>query len=301
MTFALSEESRYVADGGLETDLIYHHGLDLPGFASFPLLQDEIGRAHLTDYYDGYAVIADRAGAGLLLEAPTWRANPDWGATLGYDALALDQINQAAIGFLRHIRQRWTGVAEVVVSGVVGPRGDGYVAGERPEISEAARYHRPQLEAFAAARADLAHAMTMTTATEATGIVHSANEVGLPIAISFTVETDGLLPDRTPLGVAIAEVSSAGPVAYFGVNCAHPDHIAGALGEDASRVIAALRPNASRLTHAELDAAEELDEGDIPNLYAAVNSLRHQLPALRIIGGCCGTDSRHVAALWGVS
>lgn len=300
MAFVLSGESRYVADGGLETDLIYHHGLDLPAFASFPLLEDETGRGHLTAYYDGYAAIAERAGAGLLLEAPTWRANPDWGATLDYDAHALDRVNQAAIDFLRHLRQRWTGVAEVVVSGVIGPRGDGYVAGESPTADESARYHRPQIEAFAAAGADLAHAMTMTTATEAAGIVHAGNKAGLPVAISFTVETDGRLPDGTPLGTAITQVAGTGQVAYFGVNCAHPDHIAGGLDDDTALAVAALRPNASRLTHAELDAAEKLDEGDIPDLRAALNSLRHRLPALRIVGGCCGTDARHVAALWDV-
>lgn len=305
MTFALSGQTRYVADGGLETDLLYHRGVDLPGFASFPLLEHEVGRGHLADYYEGYAAIARRAGAGLLLEAPTWRANPDWGATLGYDASALDRVNRAAIAFLRSLRQRWTDLDEVVLSGVVGPRGDGYVAGERPAVDEAARYHRPQLEAFAGAGADLAHAMTMTTAAEAAGIVRAANDAGLPVAISFTVETDGRLPDGTTLGNALDEVAAAGQVAYFGVNCAHPDHIARGLDDSAAAAIAAqaivaLRPNASRLTHAELDVATELDEGDIPDLRSTLDALRDQLPAVRIVGGCCGTDARHVAALWGV-
>jgi homocysteine S-methyltransferase len=301
MTFVVSSESRYVTDGGLETDLIHHRGLNLPAFAAFPLLEHESGRGHLTDYYDEYAAIAARSSVGLLLEAPTWRANPDWAATLGYEPHDLDRVNRSAIEFLRHIRHRWVDVDEVVVSGVVGPRGDGYIAGERPEVSEAARYHRAQMEAFAAAGADLAHAMTMTCAEEAAGIVQAANEAGLPIAISFTVETDGRLPDRTPLGVAIEEVESTGQVAYFGVNCAHPDHIArGLTDSSAVRAIAALRPNASRLTHAELDAAETLDEGDIPGLRVALDSLRPHLPGLRIVGGCCGTDARHVAALWAI-
>ncbi|MEU8006853.1 homocysteine S-methyltransferase family protein [Catellatospora sp. NPDC049111] len=301
MAFDPSDGNRYVTDGGLETDLIYHYGLDLPGFASFPLLEDGSGREHLTAYYDGYAAIADRVGSGLLLEAPTWRANPDWGATLGYDAAALDRINRTAIEFLQHLRPRWTGIDQVVLSGAIGPRGDGYIAGERPETAEAARYHRPQLEAFAAAGADLAHAMTMTTPAEAAGIVHAAHEVGLPVAISFTVETDGRLPDGTTLGAALTEVAAAGQVAYFGVNCAHPDHIAqGLLDAPATQVITALRPNASRLSHAELDAAEALDEGDLADLRATLDEIRPHLPGLRIVGGCCGTDARHVAALWHV-
>ena len=86
-----------VTDGGTETDLIFHHGVDLPEFAAFPLLDSVDGRALLTDYYAGYAEIARLPDAGLVLEAPTWRANPDWGAKLGYDAAALARVNRAAI------------------------------------------------------------------------------------------------------------------------------------------------------------------------------------------------------------
>lgn len=300
MTFALSAESRFVSDGGMETDLIYHRGVDLPSFASFPLIEDAAGRNHLADYYDGFAAIAVRAGAGLLLEAPTWRANPDWGATVGYDTSALDRVNRAAIEFLWEIRQRWTEIEQVAVSGVIGPRGDGYVAGERHDVVTSAQYHRPQIKSLAAAGADLAHAMTMTNSAEAAGIVQAANDVGLPVAISFTVETDGRLPDGSSLDRAIADVSAVGTAAYFGINCAHPDHIAVGLDTPAAQSIAALRPNASRLTHAELDVATDLDEGDVAELRAGLDSLREMLPGLQILGGCCGTDARHVAALWGV-
>ena len=116
--------ARFVTDGGMDTDLIFHHGVDLPEFAAFPLLEDERGRDLLAGYYDGYAAIARRAGAGLLLEAPTWRANPDWGARVGYDADALSRVNAAAIGWLAGLRDRYAdSTGAVLVSGTVGPRG----------------------------------------------------------------------------------------------------------------------------------------------------------------------------------
>jgi homocysteine S-methyltransferase len=293
----------FVTDGGLETDLIFHHGLDLPAFAAFPLVEGEPGRTALRGYYADYAEIARRAGVGLMLESPTWRANPDWGASLGYDADALDRANRKSIELLRALRNEYA-VPETLISGAIGPRGDGYVAGEAMEPDEAARYHSAQIESFAEAGADVVSAYTLTGPEEAVGVVRAARRVGLPVAISFTVETDGRLPDGTPLGQAIdlVDADDGGPDWYL-VNCAHPTHMEpGLSGEGRWRErIAGLLPNASTLTHAELDAAEELDEGDPAELAAAIDDLRPLLPSLSIVGGCCGTDARHVAALWGVA
>ena len=290
----------WVTDGGLETDLIFHRGIDLPDFASFPLLEDEGGRAMLLDYYRGYAEVAARAGAGLLLETPTWRANGDWGARLGYDAGALHRVNGDAVTFLRDLAAE-VDITDVLVVGVVGPRGDGYLAGDL-EADRYADYHRPQLVAFAEAGADLATAYTLTTVAEATGIVRAAQDVGLPVGISFTVETDGRLPDGTALGEAIEslDAATAGAAAHLLVNCAHPDHVSPGIDPAAPWVtrIAGLRLNSSRLSHAELDEADELDEGDLSDLADRTRALAGALPAVRIIGGCCGTDSRHVAAMW---
>ena len=227
-TWQLPETARgWVTDGGLETDLIFHRGLDLPDFASFPLLDDPDGRQVLADYYRAYAVVAARAGAGLLLETPTWRANGDWGARLGYDADALARVNRDAVEHLRAL-------AEDVpdeVDGVpwwraVGPRGDGYLAGDL-DADRYADYHRAQLAAFAEAGADLATAYTLTTVAEATGIVRAAADAGLPVAVSFTVETDGRLPDGTDLGTAVERLDAATDTgaAHLLVNCAHPDHV----------------------------------------------------------------------------
>jgi S-methylmethionine-dependent homocysteine/selenocysteine methylase len=292
---------RYVSDGGLETDLIFNHGVDLPEFASFPLVEDQGGRSLLRSYYDGYAAIARRAGAGLTLESPTWRANPDWGATVGYDAAALDRVNRAAIGFLDQLRESYADIDDVRIIGAIGPRGDGYVAGEKADPDEAADYHSGQVEAFAAAGADLVAAYTMTGPEEGVGIARAARRVGIPVLIGFTVETDGRLPDGTSLSEAVALVEAEEAPDGFIVNCAHPTHIAPAVenGEWRRRIVQ-VNPNASTLSHAELDAAEELDTGDLQLLATSYNALRARLPGLAIVGGCCGTDTRHVAALWGL-
>lgn len=292
----------WVTDAGLETDLIFHRGIDLPDFAAFPLVEDEQGRRELDSYYRGFVEVAAGAGAGLLLETPTWRANPDWGARLGYDAEALRRVNVRAVEALRalaaEVRDR---VADVQVVGSVGPRGDGYVAGE-VDADQAADYHRAQLAAFAEAGADLATAYTLTTVAEAIGVVRAGGDVGLPVAVAFTVETDGRLPDGTPLGAAVTALDeqTAAGAAHLLVNCAHPDHVAGGIDDGAPWLarVAGVRVNSSRLSHAELDEAEELDEGDLADLAATTRALLDRLPAARIVGGCCGTDVRHVAAMW---
>jgi S-methylmethionine-dependent homocysteine/selenocysteine methylase len=292
----------YVSDGGLETDLIFNHGVDLPEFASFPLLEDERGRALLRAYYDAYADVARRAGAALTLESPTWRANPDWGARLGYDADGLARANAAAIGFLRALRHGYADLPDVRIIGAIGPRGDGYVAGEQADPDEAAEYHAPQVSALARAGADLVASYTLTGPEEGVGIVRAARSAGVPVLVGFTVETDGRLPDGTLLRDAIAQVDAADAPDGFVVNCAHPTHIAPGLadgGDWLSRIVQ-VNPNASTQSHAELDAAEELDTGDLGLLSRSYDELRPLLPGLRVVGGCCGTDARHVAALWGV-
>lgn len=289
-----------VGEGGLETDLLFHHGFDLPEFAAFPLLDDADGVAALERYYDGYVAIAERAGHGLLLETPTWRANPDWAEKVGYDSAALDKANRQAVGFMRQVQER-AGLDRSLVVGIHGPRGDGYVAGDRPDPDEAAAYHSVQARSFAAEGVDLLHAMTISTPEEAIGVVRAARSVGLPVTVSFTVETDGRLPAGTPLAEAVARVDAVAAPDWFGLNCAHPTHVAPAFDGGAwQQRIAGLRPNASTLTHEELNAMEVLDEGDLGLLTRSLDGLRAQLPNLAVVGGCCGTDARHVAALWSV-
>lgn len=290
----------YLTDGGLETTLIFHEGLDLPAFAAFPLLERAEGRALLERYYRGYFDIAARADRGFVLDLPLWRANADWGHELGYDAAALRSICQTATEVARRWRADWeTPESPIVLNGVVGPRGDGYHAGEAMAVSDAEAYHAPQIAAMAGV--DMVSAITLTYAAEATGVARAALALGLPVVISFTVETDGRLPSGQPLGEAIAEVDAetGGAVLYYMINCAHPDHFSSAVaGTDAWRGrIGGLRSNASRMSHAELDEAETLDAGDPVEFGTLHSDLAGQLPRLRVLGGCCGTDTRHVACL----
>ena len=298
----LSSDRVFLTDGGLETTIVFHSGIDLPAFAAFPLLADESGRATLRDYFERYLAVAREQATGFVLDTATWRSNPDWGAELGYDAAALDRVNRDAVAFARELRDgAGHSPAPIVVNGVVGPRGDGYVVDALMPAEEAQAYHSAQVGSFAAAGADMVSAITMTYAGEAIGIARAAAAAGIPAAISFTVETDGRLPSGQPLGEAIAEVDTATDAspAYYMINCAHPSHFAGVLetgGEWLDR-IAGLRANASSMSHAELDEADELDEGDPAELGADYAALRPRLRNVSVLGGCCGTDERHVAAV----
>jgi S-methylmethionine-dependent homocysteine/selenocysteine methylase len=291
----------FITDGGLETTLIFHHGLDLPAFAAFDLLTNDEGIEQLRRYYEPYAGIARRHGVGLVLESPTWRANPDWAAEIGYSLDELDALNRKAIALMGDLRDEHALTAPVVISGCVGPQGDGYSPTTLLTADEAQRYHARQIGTFADTVADMVTAITMTYPEEAIGVARAAAEVGLPVVISFTVETDGRLPNGQDLGDAIAQVDreTGSSPAYYMINCAHPAHFEDALAQDAPWVarIGGLRANASTKSHAELDEATELDEGDPDELGAHHAALRSRLPGVNVIGGCCGTDHRHVAAI----
>lgn len=291
-----------VTDGGLETTLVYQYGIDLPDFAAFPLLDTDAGRAALAAYYEPYLALGRRLDVAVIVDTPTWRANLDWAARLGYDAIRLTAVNRHAVEFVRELATSGPdGPVEHVVDGVIGPRGDGYVMGEAMSASEAAAYHGPQARAFAEAGAAMMTGVTMTYVDEAIGVTRAASSVGLPVVISFTVETDGTLPSGEALGEAIARVDDATDAtpAYYMVNCAHPTHFADQLVPGAGwlRRVKGIRANASRCSHAELDAATELDRGDVADLARWYRRLQSLLPDLRVVGGCCGTDHEHVTAI----
>lgn len=292
----------FLSEGGLETTLVFLDGVDLPQFAAFPLLGSADGRERLRRYYEPYLELcATTPGAGFVLETPTWRANADWGHRLGYDAGALQRANADAARWIGALRDAWqTRIAEpIVLCGVIGPRGDGYVADAPTSVADAAEYHLPQAAALKEGGVDMLAAATMTTAAEANGVARAARAVGLPAAISFTVETDGRLPSGESLRDAMAQVEADAPPAYFALNCAHPTHFEptlASLGALAGR-IRAIRANASVLSHAELDNATELDIGDPPDLGDRYRRLRAPLPSLNVLGGCCGTDARHLRAI----
>ena len=293
----------FLTDGGIETTLIFQEGIELPYFAAFDLLRTDEGRKTLRDYYSRYAAIARDRGLGFIFESATWRASPDWASKLGISQSELDELNRAAIEMLKPLREEFeTARSPMVISGCVGPRGDGYKADAKMSAGEAAAYHGPAIRVYAAAEADMVTAITMTYAEEAIGITRAARAAGMPVAISFTVETDGRLPSGQALGEAIDAVDAAtqdGP-AYYMINCAHPTHFAPALATQALWLtrIRGVRANASKRSHAELDAAPDLDAGNPVELGADYAALRRQLGRrLNVLGGCCGTDHRHIEAI----
>jgi homocysteine S-methyltransferase len=300
---AADEMPMVLTDGGLETVLLFEEGVELPCFAAFPLLDSDEGRAVLRRYYEPFLRLARDRNTGFVLSTPTWRANPDWGAQLGYDAQALAAVNGRAVAFLEELRDDVLAPGErdgVVIEGCIGPRSDAYRPTLRMDADQAERYHSVQLDALAGAACAQAAALTLSYVDEAVGIVRAAAAAGLPVVIGFTVETDGRLPSGDSIEQAIDAVDDAtdGAARSFMINCAHPSHFADALPAGSARNrIQALRANASMRSHDELDAAEDLDAGDPGNLAERYVALRRELPELHVLGGCCGTDIRHVTAI----
>ncbi len=292
----------FLTDSGLETDLIFNEGFELPEFASFVLVDDAQGTAALEAYFRRHVDIAVQHGCGVILEAPTWRASRDWGSRIGYPAAELRRVNESAAGLLSQVRGEYQDAASspVVASGCIGPRADAYRPAECMGEDEAEDYHSEQIAILAATEVDLVHAMTITYAAEAIGIARAAGGAGVPAAISFTTETDGRLPDGTSLADAVAAVDAdtGGSPAYYGVNCAHPSHFASALpGGAIGARVRSVRANASKKSHAELDESPTLDAGDPVELADDYLRLHAQHPSISILGGCCGTDARHMQAI----
>lgn len=295
-------DRRFLTDGGLETSLIFDDGLFLPHLAAFHLLRFRLGQTALARYYGRYLAIAQEAGLGFVLESPTWRANPDWANRLQYSKAELAASLADAIALMQTLRDRYEAPqTPVLVSGCVGPRSDSDVATAAMDPDVAETYHDGQIAAMTAAGCDLITAMTMTTVTEAIGIVRSATRHGMPCVISFTVETDGRIPSGLTLERAIAEVdaATAAAPAYYMINCAHPSHFMATLkgGPVWTRRLGGLRANASSQSHAELSRALELDRGNVDELASDYRALAHRIPSLRVFGGCCGTNHWHSQAM----
>ena len=293
-------ERLFITDAGLETDLIFNRGMELPCFASVTLIQTANGRAILDDYFRSFLELARRTGSGCLLESASWRASPDWAPKLGLGQEQLDELNRESVRMLIRLRHEYPDVP-LVVSGCIGPRGDGYDAGAIMSMADAEAYHAHQARVLAEAGADVLSALTMTNVNEAIGVVRAAKAIGIPVVISFTVETDGALPTGDLLKDAVEAVDEATDsyAAYFMINCAHPTHFEHNFDEggDWTSRIRGLRANASRCSHEELDGMETLDIGDPAELGRLYRQLRSRLPQLNVLGGCCGTDLRHVTAI----
>jgi len=289
----------FLTDGGIETTLIFHDGIELPYFAAFTLLKDENGIRALRRYFASHASIAQKNGMGFILESATWRASQDWADKLGYTTAELEVANREAIALLRDVKAEYeTPNSKMVISGCIGPRGDGYDPGKGMNPEQAQAYHSQQVRIFADEKVDMVSAITMTNPQEAIGITRATLAAELPVVISFTVETDGNLPTGDSLGEAINMVDRAtgnGP-AYYMINCAHPTHYENRLmsGEPWVERIGGMRANASRMSHAELDNSTELDDGNPAEFGRQFADIRSRLKRMNVLGGCCGTDHRHI-------
>jgi len=292
----------FLTDGGIETTLIFLEGLDLPDFAAFHLLKIPEGEESLRKYFRTYADLAKRHNTGLVLESATWRSSPDWGARLNYSREELAEANRKSIDLLEEIRNEYESEeTPIVISGCIGPRGDGYVPGDVMSAQEAEDYHREQINVFADSVADMVTAITMNYVDEAIGIAQAAKKAGVPVVLSFTVETDGNLPTGQTLKSAIEQVDEVteGYPAYYMINCAHPTHFEHIVAEGGTWLdrVRGLRANASRRSHAELDEAPDLDEGNPVELAMEYAQLKNRISRLNVMGGCCGTDHRHVGQI----
>ena len=298
----LAARRPWLTDGGMETWLFFQQGFEAREFAAIVLMEDEKARAALSGYFDRFLALAEKAQTGFVLDTNSWRGCTEWAPKLGTTHEELLRLSVEAVRFAQGIRDKWKDrVPGILVNATVGPAGDAYAPGKLPGADEARAMHTPQIRMLAEAGVDMISAITMTNIAEATGIARTAQEVKLPVVISFTVETDGRLPTGDLLGEAIEAVDAAtgGYPAYYMINCAHPDHFRDALtaGEGWVSRIGGVRANASRLSHAELDVAEELDEGDPEEFGRLHRELVHLLPGLKVVGGCCGTDFRHVGCV----
>jgi S-methylmethionine-dependent homocysteine/selenocysteine methylase len=295
----LSQGQVFLTDGGFETTLIFHEGLDLPLFMAFPLLNDAAGLAKIRAYYERYCAMAQNAGVGFVLESPTWRANPDWAAKIGYSQSQLADVNRKAIELMVDTRAKFeTPRSPMPISGNIGPRGDGYVPSNVMTAQQAEDYHAEQIAVFRGTPADMVSAFTLNYVEEAIGVTRAAKKAGMPVVISFTVETDGRLPTGQTLRDAIEQVDNetgAAP-AYYMLNCAHPTHFADTLATGGiwMKRLRGLRANASKRSHAELETMTELDIGDPVELGRQYAELRRRFRHINVLGGCCGTDHRHV-------
>ncbi len=281
---------------GMDTDIIYNRGIALPGFASYPLLSTLEGKNILREYYSNLVELARELNVAAILDSVTWVANRDRGAGLNYSREDLKKFNIEAIELIASVREE-KGDLPTVLCGQIGPRGDGYEPSNLMSTKEAESYHAEQIKIYSNTEADLVSASTICYAEEAAGIVRAADHYDIPVSISFTVETDGRLPTGMPLKEAIEKVDdeSNSRALYFLINCAHPDHFTNILNHESwMHRLRGVVANASRCSHSELEVAEDLDEGNPYELGSLIGSLRRLYPHFNIVGGCCGTDMRHM-------
>ena len=292
----------YLTEGGTETEVMYKWGFDLPEFAMFPLLDDPEADTVIRNMYRRYLDVAAEQGVGVLLNGHDYRASPDWGAKLGYSAEGLQQMQRRTIQFLDEMRAEYADrVTDVYIAACIGPRGDAYGTGGEITADEAEDYHSVQLHNLDGTAADMAVAATFNNIPEAIGVIRAAKGAGMPIGVSLTLTPEGRLRSGPTLREAVETVDevTAGAAAWFGTNCSHPLEFEPAIADagpwlDRLRYI---RPNAAKMDKIALCSLGHLEDGDPEELGEQMGDVVRRLPRADIIGGCCGTDERHLSEI----
>lgn len=278
-------------------------GLELDPFVvNSAFLYEEQKRQALETICREYLDIGRRFGLPLLISTPTWRASRERIAAAGLEGVDLNGDNTA---FLKQVRDSYGEYADkVLICGLMSCKGDAYQPAEALSIGEAADFHSWQADRLAAAKVDFLLAATLPAVSEATGLALALAKTGLPYMVSFVVRPSGTLLDGTPLKDAVAAIDAAvtpRPLAYM-INCTHASFARAALLDDANsssvvrqRMIGLLA-NTAALSPEELDNSDCLVEEEPESFGTSVASLGADL-GLKILGGCCGTDGRHLSAL----
>jgi S-methylmethionine-dependent homocysteine/selenocysteine methylase len=292
----------YLTEGGQETELMYKHGHELREFAMYPLLDDRAAVVDLTDMYTRYLEVAAAYGFAALMGGFDYRASQDWATKLGISAAGLADFQQRAIGFLRDVAQPFHAqISQILIAGIVGPRGDAYGEDRTITADEAEDYHSVQLETLRQAQVDLVSALTFNSVPEAVGLARAAARVGLPLSVSFMVDATGrVLSGRTLKETieAVDEQAGAARPDFYGINCSHPLEFEPALVDGPWRErIRSLRPNASTADKQALCEIGHLEAGDPAQLGAQLGAIAKRFPHIDIWGGCCGTWDDHLRAI----
>lgn len=294
----------YLTEGGQETEAQYRHGHDLPEFAMYPLLDNPAAMADLTAMYSRVLDVAAKHGFVAIISGLDYRASPDWGDKLGYSRAALAEAIEQGIAFLRMVAEPYRGqVPEILIGGMVGPRGDAYSLNQTITAEEAEEYHSFQLEALKRANVDFVSAVTFNNVPEVVGLARAAAAIAVPLNVSFTLDSNHRLKSGPSLKEAIISVDAqAGDAApdFYGINCSHPLEFEPALEPgDWIKRIRSLRPNASAKDKIDLCQIGHLEEGDPVDLGQRIGDLARRYPHMDVFGGCCGTWDKHLDEIAG--
>lgn len=270
----------------------------MPHFAMFPLLENPKAVSAIKGMYRRYLDVVAKHQHCALIGGFDYRASPDWGNLLGYSPKALHEANLRSIDFLRDVAAEYANdIPQSLFTGCIGPRGDAYLTNNTMSREQAADYHSVQLATLKAAHVDLAWALTFGDPEEAIGVCMAARELGVPLAISFSLTSDHVLNSGVELAKAVEYVDeqTQGYAEFYSLNCSHPDEFLPAIseGEWINRV-RCFRPNAASMDKLSLCKLGHLEEGNPRELGGQMQQLHHQYPHLDIWGGCCGTSEEHL-------